>query len=156
MIANGSVNVKREDLKRFFSSKTEVSVPTLKKFITKARLKKLSPQKDEHSTGYIVFARPPLNMSLQKADQKGQRLLIDLSLRVVRNEFEPISFSLYPLRDLGEVKITITDLKSNKGAIFKDKIKIGYVESGRRCYWASCRQISKTAGINQTGKSDKG
>ena len=46
----------------------------------------------------------------------------------MRNEFEPVSFSLYPLRDLGEVKITINDLKSNKGVIFKDKIKVGYVE----------------------------
>ena len=51
-----------------------------------------------------------------------------LRFKVVRNEFEPITFSLYPLENLGMVKISTTDLKSAKGFISKDKIKVAYVE----------------------------
>lgn len=129
LIAKGSINVKREDLKRFFSPKAEASVSTLEEIHYQGELEENEPTKDELSTGYIIFARSPLEYVFQESKPKKSEVIKDLSIRVVRNEFEPITFSLYPLRDLGEVKITITDLKSIKAAIYKDKIKIGYVDS---------------------------
>lgn len=129
LIANGSLDVKREDLKRSFSPKTESSVPAFEKVHYRGKLEETEPTKDELSTGYIIFSHSPLEYVFPESRPKRSEVIRDLSMRVARNEFEPISFSLYPLRDLGEVKITVTDFKSSKGAIFKNKIKIGYVDS---------------------------
>jgi hypothetical protein len=46
----------------------------------------------------------------------------------VRNEFEPITLSLYPLQNLGTVKISVTDLKRAKEIISKNKIRVACVE----------------------------
>lgn len=129
LLTNGTVNVKREDLKSYFSSKTETPVPAFEEVRYRGELEEIEPAKDELSTGYIIFVRSPLEYVFQGSRPKRSEVINSLALRVVRNEFEPVTFSLYPFRDLGEVKITISDLKSSKGAISKNKIKIGYVDS---------------------------
>lgn len=45
----------------------------------------------------------------------------DVCIISAQNEYEPGSFVLYPLRDLGKVQFTVSDLKSKDGAVFSQK-----------------------------------
>jgi hypothetical protein len=89
----------------------------------------VKPTNRDKSIGYILFSRSPLEYVFPESRPKKFESLHHLSIQVARNEFEPITFSLYPLRNLGMVKISLTDLKSAKGLISQDKIVVAYVES---------------------------
>ncbi|MEA1996801.1 MAG: hypothetical protein U9N45_04155 [Gemmatimonadota bacterium] len=66
-------------------------------------------------SGYVVFRRHWLEyvypwtvpVECERADS--------LSLRLAGNDFEPLTFSIYPLRDLGEVRVSVGDLTGPDG-----------------------------------------
>ena len=40
-----------------------------------------------------------------------------LGIEMSRNDFEPVTFGIYPIRDLGEVKVSVSDLTGPSGSI---------------------------------------
>jgi hypothetical protein len=128
LAGTGSVAVKRSALKSYFYPESEVSVRALEEIPVKEELGEVKPTIHDKSVGYMIFSRSPLEYVFPGSKPKKSEIIEHFMIRVVRNEFEPITFSLYPLRNLGTVKISITDLKGDRGSISKDKIKVAYVE----------------------------
>jgi hypothetical protein len=128
LAGTGSVRVKRSALKSTFYPKSEVAVHALEEMPVREELEEVNPTIQDQSIGYILFSRSPLEYVFPGSRPKESEMINCLAVRVVRNEFEPITFSIYPLQNLGMVRISVTDLKSAKGIISKNKIRVAYVE----------------------------
>jgi hypothetical protein len=76
----------------------------------------------------MLFSRSPLEYVFPESRPQKSEIIDHLAIRVARNEFEPITFSLYPLGNLGKVRISVTDLRGREASVSKDKIKVAYVE----------------------------
>jgi hypothetical protein len=127
-VASGLVIVKRSDLKRIFDPQSETSVPVFEEIPAHKEPEVVIPTNQDKSIGYILFSRSPLEYVFPGSRPKESEIIDHLAVQVVQNEFEPITFSLYPLRNLGTVKISVTDLVGVKGSLSKDKIRIAHVE----------------------------
>lgn len=128
LAGTGSVTVKRSALKSTFYPESEVSVRALEEIPVNEELEEVNPTNQDQSVGYILFSRSPLEYVFPGSRPKKSEMIDHLALRVVRNEFEPVTFSIYPLQNLGMVRISVTDLKSAKGIISKNKIRVACVE----------------------------
>ena len=128
LAGTGSVAVKRSALKSYFYPESEVSVRALEEIPVKEELEEVKPTIHDKSVGYMIFSRSPLEYVFPGSKPKKSEIIEHFMIRVVRNEFEPITFSLYPLQNLGTVKISVTDLKSAKEIISKNKIRVACVE----------------------------
>ena len=129
LVGKGSVAVKRSDLKDIVYRESDISAAILEEIPINEELEEAKPTIHDKSVGYIIFTRSPLEYVFPGSKPKKSEIIEHFTVKVVRNEFEPITFSLYPLEDLGKVKISVTDLKNAKGLISKDKIRVAYIES---------------------------
>jgi len=128
LVATGSVVVDRSDLKWISDPKSK-NMPSVFQEITAPReTEAVRPTKQDESIGYMLFSRSPFEYVFPGSRPQESELIDHLAIRVVRNEFEPITFCLYPLGNLGVVKISVTDLRSAEGSILRDKLKVGHVE----------------------------
>ena len=128
LAGTGSVAVKRSALKSYFYPESEVSVRALEEIPVKEELGEVKPTIHDKSVGYMIFSRSPLEYVFPGSKPKKSEIIEHFMIRVVRNEFESITFSLYPLQNLGTVKISVTDLRSSKEIISKNKIRVACVE----------------------------
>jgi hypothetical protein len=129
LAGTGSVAVNRSALKNYFYQEGEVSVRALEEILVNEEPEEVKPTIHDKSVGYMIFSRSPLEYVFPGSKPKKSEIIEHFMIRVVRNEFEPITFSLYPLQNLGTVKISVTDLKNVSERISKEKIRVGYVES---------------------------
>ena len=134
LLASGANKVEKKDLKRYFSTpdqRTRIS----KEEIPNGKKDGNIPIKENSDlSGYVVFARSPLGYVFPDSRPQKSEIIRELSIKVVKNEFEPVSFSIFALRDLGEVRIKIGELRGKKGIINKDKIEVGYIETVEESY----------------------
>ena len=128
LIATGFVVVERSDFKRIFDPKSKTSGRVFEEIPAYKEPEVINPTNQDKSIGYILFFRSSLEYVFPGSRPKKSEIIDHLAIQVVRNEFEPITFSLYPLQNLGTVKISVTDLKSAKEIISKDKIRVACVE----------------------------
>jgi len=128
LAGTGSVTVKRSALKSYFYPESEVSVRALEEISVNEEREEVNPSNQDKSIGYILFSRSPLEYVFPGSRPKQSEMIDHLAIKVVRNEFEPITFSIYPLHNLGMVRISVTDLKSAKEMISRDKIRVACVE----------------------------
>ncbi len=129
LVVTGFVVVERSDFKRIFDPKSKNTIYVFEEMPAQREAEVVKPTNQEKSIGYVLFSRSPLEYVFPGSKPKESEIIEHFTVKVVRNEFEPITFSLYPLENLGMVRISVTDLKSAKGFISKDKIKVAYVES---------------------------
>ena len=81
----------------------------------------------EAMRGYVVFQRDYMeDIYYNDTPHDGERTQ-QLSAEAFAGEYEPVTFSLVPLRDLGKVTVKISDLKSTAGTIPASAIDVGYV-----------------------------
>ncbi|MDQ3813434.1 MAG: hypothetical protein M3347_05730 [Armatimonadota bacterium] len=85
------------------------------------------PTAQEQATGYVLFTRDwmddvPAN-AVPRREEVGRKLEVFASA----GELEPIVFSLYPLRDCGQVKVSVSDLTSPQGKIPSSAVQMGMV-----------------------------
>ena len=71
----------------------------------------------QQAAGYIAFRRPWAQPVMYKAVPKADEVVTGLSLAACHGEFEPVTVSLYPLRDVRALKVTATDLVGPGGAV---------------------------------------
>jgi len=126
--ATGFVVVERSDFKRIFDPKGKNAVYVFEEIPAQREAEVVKPTNQDKSIGYILFSRSPLEHVFPESRPKKSEMIDHLAIQVVRNEFEPITFSLYPLGNLGMAKISVTDLVGAKESISKNKIKVAYVE----------------------------
>ena len=128
LVATGFITVERAELRNYFYPKSKNSVVAFEEIPARPELEEVKATSRDKSIGYILFSRSPLEYVFPESRPKKSEIINHLAIQVTRNEFEPITFSLYPLRNLGTVKISITDLKGDRRSISKDKIRVAYVE----------------------------
>lgn len=128
LVASGSVVVERSDFKGIFDPQSKNAVRVFEEIPAPREPEVVKPANQEKSIGYMLSTRSPLEYVFPGSKPKKSEIIEHIAIKVVRNEFEPITFSLYPLGNLGMVKISVTDLVGAKESISKNKIKVGYVE----------------------------
>jgi hypothetical protein len=128
LVATGSVVVERSDLRWIFDPKGKNTSYVFKEIPAQREAEVVKPTTQDKSIGYILFSRYPLEYVFPESRPKKSEIIDHLAIQVVRNKFEPITFSLYPLGNLGMVKISVTDLRGAEESISRDKIKVAYVE----------------------------
>lgn len=128
LVATGSTTLERADLRNYFSPQRSNSTVAFEEIPAYAEREEVKATSRDQSIGYILFSRSPLEYVFPGSRPKESEVINHLAIRVTRNEFEPITFSLYPLQNLGTIKISVTDLRGDKGTISKDKIRVAYVE----------------------------
>ncbi len=86
------------------------------------------PTEAEQRQGFIAFHRDWMkDVNVSDRPLPGERVT-ELTGSVFAGEYEPVTVSLLPLRDLGRVTATVTDLKGPQGAIPSGSIDVGYVQ----------------------------
>jgi hypothetical protein len=75
-----------------------------------------APTPEEQARGYAVFARDWMEDVTFNAVPRRGEVTDPLSAFASAGELEPIVFSVYPLRDVGEVAIAVSDLTTPEGA----------------------------------------
>lgn len=87
------------------------------------------PTAADEKRGYIAFARDYMeNVFHNDRPKPGEHAEV-LSASAFPGEYEPITLSLYPLRDLGTVTASVSDLKGPDGAaIPASAIDVGHVQ----------------------------
>jgi Glycoside hydrolase 123, N-terminal domain len=128
LAGTGSVAVKRSALKSYSYPGGEISARALEEIPVNEELEEVKPTIHDKSVGYMIFSRSPLEYVFPGSKPKKSEIIEHAKIGVVRNEFEPFTFSLYPLQNLGTVKISVTDLKSAEEIISKNKIRVACVE----------------------------
>jgi hypothetical protein len=128
LVATGFVVVERSDFKRIFDPKSKNALSVFEEIPAQREAEVVRPTKHDQSVGYLLFSRSPLEYVFPESRPRKSEMIDHLAIQVVRNEFEPITFSLYPLGNLGMVKISVTELRGPEKSISKDKIKVAYVE----------------------------
>lgn len=83
----------------------------------------------DRATGYVLFARSPLEYVFGDARPHLGEVIDTFTISAVRNQYEPVTFSLYPLQTLGRVIIGVSDLTSSDGVITREHIAVGNVDS---------------------------
>jgi hypothetical protein len=129
LVATSSVAVERAELRNCFYPKIKSSVAAFEEIAAHPEREEVKAMGRDKSIGYLLFSRSHLEYVFPDSKPKKSEIINHLAIQVVRNEFEPITFCLYPLRNLGMVKISVTELLSAEESITKDKIKVAYVET---------------------------
>jgi hypothetical protein len=80
-----------------------------------------SLEQKNKDTGYIIFSRPYSDLIYLNTKPGEFDITQSLTAFVSLNEYEPITFSIYALVDLIDMKIVISDLIDNDGHIFPKK-----------------------------------
>ncbi|HOV21131.1 MAG TPA: DUF6067 family protein [bacterium] len=87
-----------------------------------------SISENDRKTGYIIFSRNYLDEIRYNSRPKEGEVKKELTAFASGDEYEPFTFSLFPLIDLKKVKIEVTELENNKGnKIGKENISLNIV-----------------------------
>ena len=87
----------------------------------------LTPSAADTRQGYVVFQRNFMeDIYYNDTPRSGERIS-KLSGEAFAGEHEPVTFSLVPLRDLGNVAVKVSDLRGSSGTIPSSAIDVGYI-----------------------------
>jgi hypothetical protein len=75
-----------------------------------------APSQAEMDRGYILWHRNPFRYVYPNSAPQQSDLISGVSIRLARNEYEPATFSLYALEDLGTVSISVSPLTGPGGS----------------------------------------
>lgn len=78
-------------------------------------------------TGYVLYARPYLDLLFPDTVPSADEVVADLELSAARGEYEPVSFAVYATKDLADCRVTVTDLITGARRIPKTAINIAAV-----------------------------
>jgi len=87
----------------------------------------LTPTTEDQARGYALFHREPMQDVYYNDTPKTGELCANLQAQAFAGEYEPVTLSLVPLRDLGNVTVTVSDLKGPGGTIPSGDVDIGFV-----------------------------
>ena len=133
-LAKGETQVKRKDLKSSFSPRVQEKESQREEISYQKSVGDIQITKKDESLGYVITARSPLEYVFNDSRPQNTERINQLCIKAVKNEFEPVTFSLFALRDLGNVRIKIDELRGKKGIIRKGKIKVGVIETVEESY----------------------
>lgn len=126
LYSKNSVTLHRSELKSYFGEKKVKA--HFEELFKPSEEDRFIPSEMDKKRGYILFSRPPLEYVFPGALPEKEEIVDSITLMMARNEFEPLTFSLYPLGDLGWVTVSASDLIGSEGTISNRYIKIARVE----------------------------
>lgn len=86
------------------------------------------PTDEDEKRGFIFFVRSTVDKVYRETVPKVEEIRDSASIFLAKDEYEPIQIGIYPLKDLGEVKFSATDLVDSSGNRIKaDNIDIKVV-----------------------------
>lgn len=82
----------------------------------------------DKSKGYMIFVRNFMQRVYPATIPKQDEIKNKIGIISAKGEYEPVTFGIYPLKDLGEVSVNVSDLvNQNGGKISKDNVEIRIV-----------------------------
>jgi hypothetical protein len=87
----------------------------------------LAPTEDQTRCGYVVFQRDFMKEVFYNDTPFREELGRPLSGEAFAGESEPVTVAMVPLRDLGKVTLTASDLAGPAGTIPASSIEVGFV-----------------------------
>lgn len=78
----------------------------------------------EQARGYLLFQRPITESVYPNTRPLPHERLQALSAFATPGEFEPVTFALYPVRDLQNLKVRVSPLRSERGEIASESIDV--------------------------------
>ncbi|MCF6360861.1 MAG: hypothetical protein L3J29_08890 [Cyclobacteriaceae bacterium] len=103
---------------------SKLTVPGIKKFTQQLPEKKQQPfalNKKDVQKGYVVFSRNFQRYVYPWTIPAKNEQVESLNLVMAQNDFEPMTFSIYPIKDLGNVKVSISNLRGADNEIIPSK-----------------------------------
>jgi len=80
--------------------------------------------------GYVVFSKNFLRYVYPWTIPAQEERINSVSVRISRNDFEPLTFSIYPIRELGEVVVSVSDMQGPDGRVISsDNVQIHVVKA---------------------------
>ena len=99
---------------------SKFSIPVAKNFnqeLPVIEKSDLALKKEDIQQGYILFNRDFERYVYPWDIPSEKERISELDLLMSRNDFDPLTFCIYPLRDLGDVKVSVSDLSGPAGKI---------------------------------------
>ena len=95
--------------------------------------------KEDVAKGYVLFKKHWMDYIYPTTVPAPEERNPDsVKVFATQGEYEPATFSIYPLKNLGPVKIAVSDLKAkNGGRIDASNIRIQYVQYTETRHWAA-------------------
>ncbi len=78
----------------------------------------------EQERGFLLFQRPIMEPVYPNTHPLAHERVAGLQAFAAQGEFEPFTFSLYPVRDLKNLQVRVSSLKSDEGEIGAGKIGV--------------------------------
>lgn len=78
-------------------------------------IRRITPE--DHERGYVAFARNYLDLVYPHTTPTAQERRAEMSAIATPGEYEPLSFAVVPLEDLGNCRVTVSDLTSAQSSI---------------------------------------
>ncbi|HJN18614.1 MAG TPA: sugar-binding protein, partial [Armatimonadota bacterium] len=91
-----------------------------------------TPSRRQRAARHMVFSRPYTHPALYRSVPRPEEVVSELSVAACRGEFEPRTFSLYPLQDVRSLQVEVNDLRGpGKATIPKESLDL------RKVAWQS-------------------
>lgn len=87
----------------------------------------LAPTEEETRRGYVVFTRDIMRDIYYNDTPLKDEIGKPLAAEAFAGEYEPLSFAIVPLRDLGKVKVSVSDLGGPGGTIPASAVEVGFI-----------------------------
>jgi hypothetical protein len=97
---------------------SKFNIPAPDKFTQVLNIKdesNLFINKEDVDQGYVLFARNFQRNVYPWTIPADSERINTLKVKMSRNDFEPVTFGIYPIRNLGNVKVSVSDLTSLSG-----------------------------------------
>ncbi len=120
------------------------------------------PTADELRRGFILFQRLITQPVYRKAHPLARERIFELKGFATLGEYEPLTFSIYPLREMKNFRVIVSDLKSSDGTISKSNITVRLVTYWKMHYpdytspktYREVPELLETVTVNSFKKGD--
>ena len=91
------------------------------------------PTAQDNQAGYVLFAPRPLRRIFPNSVPMAEERVASISVWASRNEYEPLTVAVFPLRELGECTLRVTDLVGpGETRITRDALEVRTVRQWRQ------------------------
>ena len=114
--------------------------------------------KEEKDNGFVLFICNYLSDIRPATIPKREEVKTDINIFATPGEYEPAAFALYPVKNVNRVKVTIGDLKNEKGDVIpKENIVVkvvrynaNYLKEGGTLYEVAPEMLEKKDSLDLT------
>ena len=130
LAARGVRTYKRSELRSDASERLVARSGALREVpFRAARTEKPHVTDADRVRGYALLAGSPFAYTDQGGAPRAREAVEEIATRTARNATVALSFSVYRLRNIGKIRVGISDMRSRGSIVLSDRIRIACVES---------------------------